>query len=73
MKYKLVTLFILSLSVSNISFAEEKKNYFGDDSYYSKELKNDSKKESKHQKYRVEPREKRVKKLRRVKLKTDTH
>jgi hypothetical protein len=73
MKYKLLTVFILTLSVVNLSVAGEKRkgNYFGDDNYHAGEIKKKSKNNLNHQSKRLESGKKQSKRPRRLKLKTD--
>ncbi len=74
MKYRLLTVLILSLSVFNLSVAGEKRksNYFGDDNYHAGEIKK-SKNNLNHQSKRLESGKKQSKRPRRLKLKTDKH
>jgi hypothetical protein len=71
MKYKILTVLILSFSVANLSFAEEKKNnYFGDD---SPKFKKDKKNTLKQGNKKLNVRNIKKGKSRRVKLRTDNH
>ncbi|MCF6202973.1 MAG: hypothetical protein L3J59_04765 [Methylococcaceae bacterium] len=75
MKYKLLAIFILTLSIFNLSVAGEKRksNYFGDDNFYAGEIKKKSKNNINQQPKRLESEKKQSKRSRRVKLKTDRH
>ncbi len=74
MKYKILTVLILSFSVANLSFAEEKKNnYFGDDSPNYKRFKKGEKNTLKQGHKKLNLRNIKKGKSRRVKLRTDNH